>query len=82
MRCSNEHALQNYRTRLAFLHAKLQFRLYAEPAVIPQKISYNLSLHEVFDLLIQNGEKVLFGSILRVIANLSKRQQKEKLWQK
>ena len=47
-------------TRLAFLHAKLQFRLYAELAVIPQKISYNLSLHEVFDLLIQNGEKVLF----------------------
>ena len=46
--------------RLAFLHAKLQFRLYAGPAVIPRKIFNNLSLHEVFHLLIQNGEKVLF----------------------
>ena len=43
-------------TRLAFLHAKLQFRRYAKPAVIPQKISNNLSLHEVLHLLIQNGE--------------------------
>ena len=47
-------------SRLAFLHAKLQFRLYAEPAAIPQKISNNRSLHEVYHLLIQNGEKVLF----------------------
>ena len=38
-------------TRLVFLHAKTLIRLYAKPAVIPQKISNNCSLHEVFFLV-------------------------------
>ena len=33
--------------RLAFLNAKSLVRLYANPAVIPQKISNNFSLHQV-----------------------------------
>ena len=37
--------------RLVFLHAKTLIRLYAKPAVIPQKISNNCSLHEVFFLV-------------------------------
>ena len=35
------------KARLAFLHAKLHFRLYVNSAVIPRKISNNVSLHEV-----------------------------------
>ena len=37
--------------RLVFLHAKTLIRLYAKPAVIPQKISNNYSLHEVLFLV-------------------------------
>ena len=35
-------------SRLAFLNAKSLVRLYANPAVFPQKISNNFSLHQVF----------------------------------
>ena len=43
--------LLNYISRLAFLNAKSLVRLYANPAVIPQKISNNFSLHQVFLLI-------------------------------
>ena len=38
----------NIYTRLVFLNAKSLVRLYANPAVIPQKISSDFSLHQVF----------------------------------
>ena len=38
-------------SRLVFLHAKTLIRLYAKPAVLPQKISNNCSLHEVLFLV-------------------------------
>ena len=43
--------LQLQTPRLAFLNAKSLVRLYANPAVIPQKISNNFSLHQVFFLI-------------------------------
>ena len=45
MQVSNHKFLQ---TRLAFLNVKSLVRLCANPAVIPQKISNNFSLHQVF----------------------------------
>ena len=42
-------AMSLSRSRLPFSHAKLDFRLYVNSAVIPRKISNNVSLHEVLE---------------------------------
>ena len=55
--------------RLAFLNAKSLVRLYANPAVTPQKISNNFGLHQVF-LVIDSKWRTNF--ILHEIANYNK----------
>ena len=47
-------------SRLPFLHAKLHFRLYVNSAVIPRKISNNLSLHEVLQRINSKWRTSLF----------------------
>ena len=70
--------LHIFSSRLVFLHAKTLIRLYAKPAVIPQKIPITIAYTKYVPSLIQNGEQIIFMAFARITIKDNRNQNSSK----